>query len=143
MRYVGVHTSHAVQERVRCITYRHVNRHICIITTLDLYKNGNFFSSAHTYSHAHPTIATIHFPLLHLYCRPHEEYHVIGWKSYTVLLHSNVLFCIMELSFRCLGKSGHCVECITQRLYSHLSLVVCSKSRVGLAFHCAVKSITG
>lgn len=45
-----------------------------------------------------PELPLSTFPSLHVYCQPREGYRVIGLKSYTVLLHSNVLFCTTELS---------------------------------------------
>lgn len=108
-----VYTSQAVLEKCRIrqaeqtrIRHMYTRVHASSHTTLDVYKNGNSLSSAHThtYSHVHPAIATIHSPLPHIYCQRHGEYCLIGRKSYTVLLHSDVLFCTEELSFRCLGK---------------------------------------
>ena len=69
-----------------------------ILTVFDLYgkKTTDSLSSILAHAHAHPRIATIHFPSCTFIVKLHEGYRVIGLKSYTVLLHSNVLFCTMS-----------------------------------------------
>lgn len=82
----------------------HMKRSICLCTHtythilkqhLIYIKTADFLSSMHTYTCA---TRNCHYPLflLHVYCQLHEGYCVIGLKSYTVLLHSNVLFCTMS-----------------------------------------------
>lgn len=84
-----------------------VSKNVCTQTFKQLHAHRSIHkkkivSSIHTYTCAHPRTATIRFPTCTFIVSRMKD--VIGLKPYTVLLHSNVLFCTMKLSFRCLNK---------------------------------------
>lgn len=84
-----------------------------------------------------------HFSLLHVHCQPHEGYPVIGLKSYTVLLHDNILFCTMELTSGASVNRAIVWSALPKGFTPHLSLAVHGRSHIGLAFQCCSQNHYG
>lgn len=97
----------SLQRGAGFVTHKYLHILYCTHTApcIMLDREGNKQLLIHAHLHTR-TPQNCHFPLspLHVYCQPHEGYRVIGLKSYAVLLHSNVLLCTAELSFRLLSK---------------------------------------